>query len=107
MPLRAERLRDAREKKGLTQRELGKICGINFYQISRYETGKSDISGDSLEMIARHLDVSTDYLLGLSVHPQGQLGDSELTEEEHIVLNTLRNEGWSGIARLGVERLSK
>jgi transcriptional regulator with XRE-family HTH domain len=75
MPLRADRLRDAREKKGLTQRDLAHLCGITEFQISRYENEKSDTTATSLELMARHLDVSADYLLGLSDYPHGQFGE--------------------------------
>ncbi|MDH2022921.1 helix-turn-helix domain-containing protein [Stenotrophomonas sp. GD03680] len=34
-----ERLREARERGGLTLRELGELVGINYSQISRYEQG--------------------------------------------------------------------
>lgn len=35
----ADRLRKARERAGLTQRELGGEAGVNYSQISRYEQG--------------------------------------------------------------------
>lgn len=107
MPLSAQRLRKAREQEGLTQRQLGEMCGITLYQISRYETNKSDISGDSLEAVARSLNVSADYLLGLSRFPNGQLGDSPFTEEEHNMLDAFRREGWPGVIRLGVTQLGR
>jgi len=105
MPLSAQRLRQVRELRGLTQRQLGELCGITLYQISRYETNKSDISGDSLEALARSLDVSADYLLGLSQHTKGQLGDSHLNEEELAILDTFRREGWPGLIRFGAAQL--
>ena len=106
MPLSAQRLRHMRQQRGLTQRQLGELCGITLYQISRYETNKSDISGDSLEALARNLDVSTDYLLGLSQQPKGQLGDSQLSEEELAILDIFRRDGWPGVIRHGAARLS-
>jgi len=107
MPFRRDRLREVREQKGITQRELASLCGITEFQISRYETGKTEPIAGSLELLAQHLSVSADYLLGLSFNPRGQLGDSELTEEEQIVLQVLRNDGWPGIFRLGAERISR
>ena len=106
MPLSAQRLRQMREERGLTQRQLGELCGITLYQISRYETNKSDISGDSLEALARSLDVSADYLLGLSPLPKGQWSDSQLDEEELAIVDSFRRDGWPGLTRLGGARLS-
>lgn len=107
MPFRSDRLRESRDKKGLTQRALAQLCGFTEFQVSRYETGKTEPTASSLELIAKHLDVSSDYLLGLSYDPRGQLGDSVLSEEEHTVLETLRREGWPGIFRLGADRIAK
>jgi transcriptional regulator with XRE-family HTH domain len=75
MPLQTDRLRESRERKGLTQRELARLCGMNEVQISRYENGKIEPSLSYLELIARHLEVSSDYLLGLSDYPHGQFGE--------------------------------
>ncbi len=106
MPFRRERLREARENKGLTQRELAQLCGITEFQVSRYETGKSEPTANSLELVAQHLSISADYLLGLSHNARGQLGDSTLNEQEKIVLEILNREGWPGVARLAVERMT-
>ncbi|MHB8627895.1 MAG: helix-turn-helix domain-containing protein [Aggregatilineales bacterium] len=107
MRFQPERLREAREKKGFTQRGLAQQCGINEYQLSRYETGRTEPSVNSLAQIAYYLDVSTDYLLGLIDYPYLLLRPGEASESESILLNTYRREGWSGVIRLGAERLSK
>lgn len=70
--LRADRLRFAREGRGISQRELSKICGIAQNLISRYESGLTDPSASTLARIAYELNVSTDYLLGLSDTPVNQ-----------------------------------
>ncbi len=105
--LRGERLRESREQKKLTQRQLAQLCGVTEFQISRYENSKSDISGKMLQIIAQTLDVSADYLLGLSHEPRGKVGDSELSEEEHNVVTTLRRDGWPGLLRMGADRMAK
>lgn len=100
-------MRATREKKGLSQHELGRICQLNVNQISRYERGASDPTIHTLKTIAGHLEVSTDYLLGLTDDPHVQIREPSLNMDERTVLEVLRNEGWSGVARLSVERLSK
>jgi transcriptional regulator with XRE-family HTH domain len=85
MPLRADRLRAIREKRGITQRELASLCGINEYQVSRYENDKSDPSTAYLELIARHLDVSADYLIGLSDYPHGQFGETLQPDQSQLL----------------------
>ncbi len=107
MTLLGENLRTAREKKGLSQRELARKCNIAFNMIYRYENGLTDPSVTTLQTIARELDVSLDYLAGLTQNPQGQIGNIDLTLDEQEVVSTLRQDGWPGVIRLGVERISK
>jgi transcriptional regulator with XRE-family HTH domain len=85
MPLRADRLREIREKKGLTQRELAHLCGMNEHQVFRYENGKSDPSATYLGLIAHELGVSTDYLLGLSDYPNGQFGETLQPDQRRLL----------------------
>jgi transcriptional regulator with XRE-family HTH domain len=105
--LRGDRLREAREKLGISQRELSRMCGLGFNMVYRYENGLSDITGDTLKVIAGKLNVNTDYLLGLSDDPHFQIREPQLNEEERIILETFRRNGWSGVVHLGVEKLSK
>jgi len=105
--LRVERLREAREEKGLSQRDLSRLCGLGDNQIYRYETEKSDPSSSHLKIISEKLDVSTDYLLGLTDVPHGQLVRSDLDTNEREVVEVYRRHGWIGIIRLGTDRISK
>jgi transcriptional regulator with XRE-family HTH domain len=81
----ADRLRRVRENRGLTQRELARLCGIGENQINKYENGGSDPSLANLKVIAQVLEVSADYLLGLSDHPIGSLNE-KLKPDEHQLL---------------------
>jgi len=105
--LRIDRLQTARKNVGWSQRELARRCGFSDAVIRHYETGISDPSGYSLKMLAEQLNLSTDYLLGLTDNPRGQMAEGQTDETEQTILDVYRNEGWSGLARLSVERLSK
>jgi len=107
MILRIDRLRTIREQRGLSQRELARLCGIGETQINKYETGLSDPNVESLKLMAKELYVSTDYLLGITDDPRGHFGDGQLDEDERIIVNTYRRDGWTGVIHLGAERLSK
>lgn len=65
-PLRFDRLRALREGRGWSQRELARQSGVGDAQISRYESGLSDPTATSLKALAEALDVSIDYLVGLT-----------------------------------------
>lgn len=61
-----ERIDYVRRKKGLSQKDLGKAVGVEDKTIKRYENNKANIPLDMLKKIAVELDVTTDYLLGLT-----------------------------------------
>lgn len=59
------RIRDLREDSDLSQAELAKVMKTTQQQYSKIETGKSDISGEKLKLLAEFYNVSVDYILGL------------------------------------------
>lgn len=59
------KLKEIREKKGLSQNKIAKILKIDQSQISRYETGYLKLNSDQIKEICKTLEISADYLLGL------------------------------------------
>ena len=66
------RLRLAREQRGISQRDLGKAMGVSAVTISRYETGEHEPGIAELVKIADYFNVSVDYLLGRTDDPKIQ-----------------------------------
>ena len=62
----AQRLKQARIKKGYTQKQLADNLEMAMMTLSQYETQKREPSISSLAKIAKNLSVSTDWLLGLN-----------------------------------------
>jgi transcriptional regulator with XRE-family HTH domain len=60
----ANRIRDARERRGLKQVELAKRAGLQPSAISQFENGQREPSPENLCKLADALGVSVDYLLG-------------------------------------------
>ena len=60
------RLKSLREEKGMKQSELGKLLNVQDAAISKYESGKVPLTGDTLLKLSKIFNVSTDYLLGAS-----------------------------------------
>ena len=58
------RLRDLREDRDLTQKEVAEILGTSFQYYQKYESGVRPIPVDRLEVLADFYQTSTDYLLG-------------------------------------------
>lgn len=62
-----ERLKEARERKGYTQADMARKLQMSAYQSYRkYETGERAPGFDMAVMFADVLDVSLDWLAGLS-----------------------------------------
>lgn len=59
----AERLHRLREDRGLSQRQLGLLSGVEPIQISRYERAAALPAADSLAEMARVLQVPMETLL--------------------------------------------
>ena len=65
----AVRLTNRRAALNLSKSELARRIGVRHVQIVEYEKGRKTPSVDTLVALAEVLDVSVDYLLGLSDHP--------------------------------------
>lgn len=62
---KGERIRRARELRGMTQEELGRACGTTKQTIFKYESGiVTNIPTDKIEGIARATGVSPAYIMG-------------------------------------------
>lgn len=66
MDIFAERLKDLRNEKGLSQNELAKEIKITQRKISYLETGKLEPDLETLWKISDYFGVSCDYLIGKS-----------------------------------------
>ncbi len=86
--LRIDRLRAARQSRGWSQREMARQCRLGEAQVNKYEKGHTDPSATYLATMAEALGVSTDYLLGLTDKPRGELGDT-LRPEYRKLLDAL------------------
>ena len=59
-----QRIRDLREDRDLTQKQVAQMLGMSQTGYSKYETGENDIPTAILIKLARFYDTSIDYLLG-------------------------------------------
>ncbi len=62
----AKRLRELRQEKKLSQVELGAKLGYGYTAISNYENGRNEPNFSDFIRICEVLDVSADYILGIS-----------------------------------------
>ncbi len=64
------RIRDLREDRDLTQRELAARLNCSQQVYSNYELGQRDIPTDILIRLSLFYNVSVDYILGLTEKPE-------------------------------------
>lgn len=72
-----ERLRAARDRRGLSQGALADKAGLQPSAISHFETGTRKPSFDNLRRLADALEVTTDYLLGRVDNMDALVGDAD------------------------------
>ena len=61
-----KRIKDLREDKDLSQKEIAKILNMSQTGYSKYEVGTNDIPTKILIKLAQFYNTSVDYLLGLT-----------------------------------------
>lgn len=77
-----ERLIKTREARGLSRSELAEACGVNLRAFAAYERNENKPKVAVLAKICEVLDVSADYLLGLTDLPNRQQPDPDLRPEQ-------------------------
>lgn len=65
-----KRIRDLREDRDLSQKQVAKILCCSQQVYSNYELGQRDIPTAILIALSKHYNVSTDYILGLTDNPK-------------------------------------
>lgn len=73
MKVCGERLRALRESINYSQMKFAELFEIGQSSVVRYEKGEASPSLELLVRIADYFDVSLDYILGRTEHPQGKL----------------------------------
>lgn len=74
----SERLKDLRKQAGLTQVDVAEKLGISQPAYASWERGVKKPTQDNLVKIAKILNVSVDYLVGISKEKSDELDNIEL-----------------------------
>lgn len=64
------RIRDLREDRDLTKKQVAEMLGMSQTGYSKYETGENDIPTDILIKLADFYGTSIDYLLDQTKNPK-------------------------------------
>jgi len=88
--MKSNRIAIRRAALKLTQNDLAELSGLSQPQISRYEAGINEPTGQALVVLAKALQTSIDWLLGTTDDPAVGLDNSTLSEKEKIALDAWR-----------------
>lgn len=61
-----ERIRQVRQKRGLSQEQMAAKLGTSQSHYYRYERGNTEIPASRIADICRILEISADYILGIN-----------------------------------------
>ena len=64
------RLRELRVSAGMNQTDIAALLDMQQNQYSRYERGERELPVHLFVKLARHYNVSLDYMVGLSDRPE-------------------------------------
>lgn len=83
------RIRDLREDRDLTQKQLADVLFMHLTQYRRYETGEREITLELAIALSNFYNVSLDYLAGVSdkIHT---VPENSLTLNETLLLRNFR-----------------
>lgn len=88
--MRIDRLQKVMKDNGHNAASLAEVIGRAERTIRRILAEDGNTSDDTVYLIAQALDVSSDYLLGLSDDPTPSMRIDNLTTDERAVLNAMR-----------------
>lgn len=85
-----DRIRVARERKGLNQSELAMALAVTPQTVQQWEAGKTSPRNKKIDALAKILDVTSDWLLtGREVLQPSN--DEELSRQERMMLELFRD----------------
>lgn len=59
----ANRLKELRKRKGISQNDLANLIQVHFTQVSRYERGETKPNAEAMTKLAKALDTTVDFLM--------------------------------------------
>lgn len=107
-----ERLRRRRIELGLTQEQVGRVVGVSYQQIQKFERGANRVSAARLVLIAEILRTDIRWLCGVSeVHPlpltaRPQAGPDSMLPEQLLaqIDNPRVRSAMTSLARAVIQR---
>ena len=86
------RIRQLRKELHLTQKQLADKINVSSQVISNWERGYTEIGKEDLKELAKALDCSTDYIIGISDNKEPLYRKAGVSENDYNNLSTYQKE---------------
>ena len=95
-----DRIRELREKTGMSARKFAEKMGMKYTTYYGYENGSREPGSDSIIALAKYYNVTTDYILGIEKSPAPADADTGDKRLDGIIENyhKLNEEGKDALA---------
>lgn len=77
------RLKECRTENGLSQADIAEILNCSDNHISMIERGQRNLTYENATILSKHLNVSTNYLMGTSIYKN--FAESFLAQHDHSI----------------------
>lgn len=86
------RIKELREQKNMTQKDLAELLYVEPHTISRYESGIISPDIEAFKTMAQHFGTSIDYIVGLSNEPWPTIPvmENQLSKDERALIHGYR-----------------
>ena len=91
MAITAERIKQLRKKKGISQSELAELIGVKTNTVSTWERGTRKTDFEALNLLSNYFEVSFEYILGSSDKEEARVKPTQ-DELDELALSALADE---------------
>ena len=91
MATTAERIKQLRKKKGISQSELAELIGVKNNTVSTWERGTRKPDFEALNLLSDYFEVSFEYILGSSDKEEGRVKPTQ-DELDQLALSALADD---------------
>ena len=91
MATAAERIKQLRKKKGISQSELAELIGVKNNTVSTWERGTRKPDFEALNLLSNYFEVSFEYILGSSDKEEARVKPTQ-DELDQLALSALADD---------------
>ena len=91
MATTAERIKQLRKKKGISQSELAELIGVKNNTVSTWERGTRKPDFEALNLLSNYFEVSFEYILGSSDKEEARVKPTQ-NELDQLALSALADD---------------